>query len=82
MDQQAIFDVIVNHTRAVVPALAERAMARTDSLFYMGANSVDRSEIIMLSLESLELDLPLIELARAENLGELADIMHRNLAHA
>lgn len=76
MNKQAIFDVIVGHARFIVPALADRMIAFDDSLRAIGANSVDRSEIIMMSLESLNLDIPLVELARAENIGELADIMH------
>lgn len=82
MDKQSIFDVIVQHTREVIPALAERAITPTDSLKLLGANSVDRSEIIMMTLETLELDIPLMQMARADNIGELAEIMLGKLVDA
>ncbi|MES2349989.1 MAG: acyl carrier protein [Pseudomonadota bacterium] len=79
MDKQAIFEVIVNHTYDVVPSLNGRQIHPQDALHLLGANSIDRSEIIMMTLESLELDLPLIEAARANTLGDLADIMLHGL---
>jgi len=79
MDKQAIFDLIVTHSRQVVPALAARPIEPGDSFRHLGANSVDRSEIVMMTMESLALEIPLIETARAGNLGELADIMHRRM---
>jgi polyketide biosynthesis acyl carrier protein len=79
MDKQAIFDVIVNHTYDVVPSLSGRPIQLQDALHLLGANSIDRSEIIMMTLESLDLDLPLIEAARANTLGDLADIMYRGM---
>lgn len=76
MDKQTIFNAIVLHARQVVPPLAGRDIGFSDSLRALGANSVDRSEIIMMTLESLSLDVPLIDMACAENIGELVDILH------
>jgi len=80
MEKQAIFDLIVKHAREVVPALAGRDLGPDDSLRLLGANSVDRSEIILMTLEALSLNIPLVAMARAENLGQLAEIMQRNTA--
>lgn len=80
MEKQAIFDLIVKHAREVVPALEERDLGPEDSLRQLGANSVDRSEIILMTLEALSLNMSLVSMARAENLGQLADIMQRNMA--
>jgi polyketide biosynthesis acyl carrier protein len=76
MNVQDIFEVIIRHVRDVIPGLAGHAFSFTDSLRELGANSVDRSEIIALTLESLCLNIPLIEVARAQNIGELASILH------
>ncbi len=80
MDKQAITEIIVKHTYDVMPSLSGRALQQQDALHLLGANSIDRSEIIMLTLESLELNLPLIEAARANSIGELAEIMQRGMA--
>jgi len=79
MNQEQVLEVIGRHAREVVPKLAGHRFQFDDSLRDLGANSVDRSEIIMMTLESLALSIPLIEVARAENLGELAGILQEKL---
>lgn len=46
----------------------------------LGANSVDRAEIIMMTLEALSLQIPSIELSEARNLGGLAEILFEKKA--
>jgi polyketide biosynthesis acyl carrier protein len=79
MNVQDIFQILAGHTREIVPGLENHPFQFTDSLRALGANSIDRSEIIMMTLESLSLSIPLIDLAKAENMGELASIMHARL---
>ena len=76
MTEDEVFQTIARHVREVIPDLETHPFKPTDSLRALGANSIDRSEIIMLTLETLSLSIPLIEMARAENIGELASIIH------
>ena len=76
MTIEEIFAIIVGHTREVLPGLDDHAFQFSDSLRELGANSIDRSEIVMLTLESLSLKIPMIEVAKAENMGELAGLLH------
>jgi polyketide biosynthesis acyl carrier protein len=46
MSTEAIFEIIVRHTREVVPKLEAHRFQLTDSLRELGANSVDRADII------------------------------------
>lgn len=71
-----IFNILVNHTREVLPEVEDHDFRMEDSLRELGANSIDRSEIIMLTLETLSLSIPLIVVAKAENMGELAGLLH------
>ncbi|AJW94424.1 acyl carrier protein [Burkholderia gladioli] len=82
MNRDAIFDVLVGHTREILPELGDRQIRSEDRLADLGANSVDRAEIVMLTLESLSLRLPLVETSGPNNLGELADLLHARLQHA
>jgi polyketide biosynthesis acyl carrier protein len=82
MNQEGVLAVIARHAREIVPGLADHQFSFDDRLRDLGANSVDRSEIIMMTLESLDLHVPLIEVARAENIGELAGILHGKLQRA
>jgi polyketide biosynthesis acyl carrier protein len=76
MSKEQILEIIAGHAREVVPTLGTHPFKATDSLRELGANSVDRADIIMMTLESLSLNIPLTALARAENIGELANIIH------
>lgn len=75
MNKDEVFNVIVTNTCEVVPEIAEHKFSLEDSLRDLGANSVDRSEIIMMSLEALQVDISMIHFARAQNIGELASII-------
>lgn len=75
MNRAEVVTTIVENIREVIPELADQAISADQSLKELGANSVDRSEIIMMTMEALELKIPLIKVARAENIGDLADIL-------
>ncbi|MFJ8229742.1 acyl carrier protein [Streptomyces sp. NPDC094448] len=76
MPDQDVFALIVEHTREVIPELEEHPFQPAESLRDLGANSIDRAEIIMMTLQSLSLSIPLVELAQAQNIGELAELIH------
>ncbi len=79
MNKAEIINIIADHAREVIPSLAEHQFQPNEALKDLGANSIDRSEIIMMTLESLELNIPMIEIAGAENIGELASILYEKL---
>jgi polyketide biosynthesis acyl carrier protein len=79
MNKQQIVELIVRHTREVIPDLRVTHVRTEDSLRELGANSLDRSEILMMTLASLSARISLVDLARAENIGELAGIIHGKL---
>lgn len=76
MSKDLIYEIIVGHTREVVPSLESHPFQQTDSLKSLGANSIDRADIIMMTLESLSVDIPLMLLAKADNIGDLARMIH------
>lgn len=76
MNKEKIFEIIQHYTREVMPELESHAFQRTDRLVDLGANSVDRAEIITMTMEALSLQIPRVELFGATNLGELADVLY------
>lgn len=82
MNRQEIVELIVRHAREVVPDLQAAEVRSEDSLRDLGANSVDRSEILMMTLAALSARMSLVDLARAQNIGELAGIIHGKLQFA
>jgi polyketide biosynthesis acyl carrier protein len=76
LSREDIIEIIIGHARDVVPGLANHQFLATDSLKGLGANSIDRADIIMMTLESLETSMPLMELAKADNIADLARLIH------
>lgn len=79
MNRREIFELIVRHTQEVVPELQMHSFNDSDRLQALGANSVDRAEIITLVLGELCLDIPRVEAFGPESIGGLADLLHEKL---
>lgn len=69
------------HLISIIPELEESEIKEDETLRDLGANSVDRGELITLALEGLELDIPRVELAGAQTLGEIADLLMGKLSN-
>ncbi len=76
MEKKEIFEIIVSHICEIIPELENHSFEPGDSLKSLGANSIDRAEILTMTLESLSLHIPLVELASASNIGELVETIH------
>jgi polyketide biosynthesis acyl carrier protein len=79
MNKEQIFNIIKKHTCEIAAELEKEPISPTDSLKNLGIDSVNRAEIIMMVMEDLSLNIPRIELAGANNIGELADIFAEKL---
>lgn len=59
----------------IIPELEGTAISNDETLSNIGANSIDRAELIALTLEQLEKEIPRIELAGAQTINELAELI-------
>ncbi|WP_313918038.1 acyl carrier protein [Tahibacter sp.] len=82
MNKQRIIEIVGAHAAEVLPNLADHRFADDDRLQDLGANSVDRAEILNMVLDSLSLAIPRVELFGPRNIGELADLLLRKLQSA
>ncbi len=80
MDVDRVFSLIVRSTCEVVPELKGYHFKSGDSLKALGANSVDRAEILMMTMEDLNLQIPLVEFADAKDIGALSELIHRKMS--
>jgi polyketide biosynthesis acyl carrier protein len=76
MKKEDIFELIVRHSREVIPELEDYEFKSNDRLVDLGANSVDRAEIVAMTMEALSLQIPRVELFGAKNIGELAEVFY------
>lgn len=74
-----IFTILRRCVLAVLPELEGRNITPQDSLKELGANSIDRAEIIIQTLANLDLKIPLLALGAARNMSELVNLMHEKI---
>jgi polyketide biosynthesis acyl carrier protein len=79
VSSEDILEVIASCTREVLPGLEDHPFRRTDRLVDLGANSIDRAEIVMMVLEKLSLKIPRTAVFGPSNIGELSDLLHAKL---
>lgn len=70
-----IVHLIKENLVEIIPELAGEEIAVDETLVDLGANSVDRGELITLTLERLNLDISRIEFVSAQTISELADLI-------
>lgn len=79
MTRDEIFEVVKRCTLEVLPHLPADAVTVEGSLTDLGANSMDRVEVVMMSLEALKLRVPPAELQGVRDLRGLVDLIQRRL---
>lgn len=79
MKKEEILELVIRHSREVIPELEDYDFNPSDQLVALGANSIDRAEIVMMTMEALALQIPRVELAGVKNIGELAEVLYEKL---
>lgn len=75
MTSEEILPLITEAIVEVLPELDGHPFTESDSLEDLGADSMDRAEIVMTVLERLDLEIPLVDTHGPRNLGELAELL-------
>ncbi|QUH28458.1 acyl carrier protein [Vallitalea guaymasensis] len=79
MNKEQILEIISRNIGEVLPDLEGYQAKPSDKLVDLGANSVDRAEIVMMTMEELSLNIPRVELFGVSNIGELAEVIYEKL---
>jgi polyketide biosynthesis acyl carrier protein len=79
INRENLLQTIRESILEIFPTLSSTQITEEDSLKNLGANSIDRAEIIMLTLGRLQLKVPLVLFAPAKNIGALIDIFDQEL---
>jgi len=74
-----IFALLTGKIREVVPELGAHQIAMSDSMADLGVNSMERGDILLDTLEALDLQIPLVALHGPRNLGDLAQLLRDKL---
>ncbi|MEN1727364.1 MAG: phosphopantetheine-binding protein [Pseudomonadota bacterium] len=78
MTRDQILEVIRQNVAEIEPAVAGQ-LSQCASWSSLGLDSMERSELIMMTLDDLSTRIPILEFAGASNICEMADIIARFL---
>lgn len=82
MTKEEIFAELKINLLDVLPGITGQEITADHSLKSLGANSLDRAEIIIKTMANLKLTIPLITLVAARNIGDIVTIFHDNIQSA
>lgn len=75
MTKLEIFEIIKRNLVEILPELAAIDIDATKSMKELGANSIDRVDVVLQSMEALSVTFPLNELGGIENIQGLVDYL-------
>ena len=78
MTKTEVFEVVKKNILEILDVRPDMVSIEK-SLSDLGANSVDRMEVVTSSLQDLELKIPLVSFAAASNIEDLVDVLAANL---
>lgn len=78
MSKEHVYETVKNIVVEILPDLNPENVTIEKSLKELGANSIDRMEVVTMSMEALGLKLPLMSFATVSNIEDLVDVLVDN----
>lgn len=75
MNKEEVFNIIKEAIGYVIPEIDVNKVTLDDSLKAIGANSIDRAEILSIILEDSNVHIPMISFNEAKNINDIAEII-------
>ena len=76
MVKDDVFQVVKTVITNILSDIDSEKIKPSESLRNLGANSVDRMEIVIQSMENLGIKIPLVEFGKLNNIQELVDLLY------
>jgi len=76
MNENELFELVKRHIIDVVPTVEPEQVVLSAVLANLGANSVDRADIISDALDELDLPAPFTEFFGLRTVGEIVERLH------
>lgn len=76
MNENELFELVKRHIIDVVPTVEPEQVVLSAVLANLGANSVDRADIISDALDELDLPVPFTEFFGLHTVGEIVERLH------
>ncbi|MGZ9709233.1 phosphopantetheine-binding protein [Glaciimonas sp. GNP009] len=79
MTKAEVFNVIKNNILEILPKLQPDIVLIEKNLTDLGANSVDRMEVVIMSMEDLGVKIPLLSFAGVGNIEGLVEVLFNHM---
>lgn len=79
MKKEEIFEIVKNSIVEVLEDIDESLISTEVSLKQLGANSIDRVDILIMSMEKLNLKIKMMEFSEITNIGGIVDLLYTKL---
>ncbi|MGA1867990.1 MAG: acyl carrier protein [bacterium] len=76
MTKDEIFSIVKKNIIEILPDIPEEAIEIHQRLKDLGANSIDRMEIVTMTMEALRIKVPLVEFGEIKNIEGLVNFFH------
>ncbi|MFC3051550.1 phosphopantetheine-binding protein [Kordiimonas pumila] len=76
MSTTDILNILISEIHECVPELIDQPITAETSMTEIGINSMERAEILIATLEAMDLTVPMTSLHGPKNLGELSELLH------
>lgn len=80
MSKEHVFEAVKNVIVEILPDVTTDAISIEKQLKDLGANSIDRMEIVTKSMQALEIKIPLMSFAGVSNIEGLVDVLSENFS--
>ncbi|MCH2193543.1 acyl carrier protein [Kordia sp.] len=79
MSREEVYDIVQETIMDVIPDVEKEDIAIEKQLKDIGANSIDRMEIVTMSMRELNVKIPLMSFAGVNNIEGLVNVLHENV---
>ena len=79
MTKDDILDIIKESIREILPDITEEKIEVDKNLKNLGANSIDRVEIITMVMEELGINIPLLEFGEVKNIMGMVELFYSKM---
>jgi len=76
--KENVFLVVKNVILEILPDVDTNNISIEQNLRALGANSIERTEIVVLAMEQLGIKLPLVSFGSVENIEGMVDVLVEN----
>jgi len=82
MTKDDIFVIVKDNILEILPELSPDAIQLDVSMRDLGANSIDRADVVVKTMADVSLKMPLVKFASVSNIGGLVDTFFDELQRA